>query len=376
MSFLRKHVKLSRKERSPLRAFFGGTMRTIEWNANHNSVMLIDQRSLPGRFAYLECRTAEDLIDAVREMAIRGAPALGVAGAFGMALKALEIPKNRDWLEHLDSFSKVLVAARPTAVNLGWGVKRVMEVAINHTGDPDNAASLVLQEALLVAEEDVKINQLLAKNGATLINDGDVIIHHCNTGALAGVDWGTALGAIRFAHESGKRVKVLIDETRPRLQGSRLTAWECEQYSIPYEIITDNAAGFFLQRGEVNAVFFGADRVAVNGDVVNKIGTYMLSLAANANRVPVYCVFPVSTVDRETKIGAVIKIEERNPSEVLGLSFEGERVSPETAKARNPAFDMTPHELITAWVTENGVIHPPFRSNFEHSVYNLKQEGE
>jgi methylthioribose-1-phosphate isomerase len=351
-------------------------MRTIEWNANHNSVILIDQRSLPGRIAYLECHTAEELVDAIREMAIRGAPALGVAGAFGVALKAIEIQKKRDWLERLVKFSELLVNARPTAVNLGWGVKRVMEIAKNHSNDPDYAASLVLQEALLMAEEDVRINQRLAKNGAALINDGDVIIHHCNTGALAGVDWGTALGAIRFAHESGKRVKVLIDETRPRLQGSRLTAWECEQYGIPYEIITDNAAGFFLQRGEVNAVFFGADRVAANGDVVNKVGTYMLSLAANASRVPVYCVFPVSTVDLDMKNGQEIVIEERDPAEVLGLSFEGEQVSPEAAKARNPAFDLTPHDLITAWVTENGVVYPPFRNNFEHSVYNVKQEGE
>jgi methylthioribose-1-phosphate isomerase len=252
----------------------------------------------------------------------------------------------------------------------------VLAVAKNHRDDPGIASSLVLQEALLMAEEDVQINRLLAKNGATLINDGDVIIHHCNTGALAGVDWGTALGAIRFAHESGKQVKVLIDETRPRLQGSRLTAWECEQYGIPYEIITDNAAGFFLQRGEVNAVFFGADRVAANGDVVNKIGTYMLSLAASVNKVPVYCVFPVSTVDLDKKTGQEIEIEERGPVEVLGLSFEGERVVPDNAKARNPAFDLTPHDLITAWVTENGVVSPPFGGNFKHSVYNLNQEGE
>jgi methylthioribose-1-phosphate isomerase len=351
-------------------------MRTIEWNTNHNSIILIDQRALPGRLAYLECRIAEELIDAIRNMAIRGAPALGVAGAFGIALKAIALKKNQDWFQQLVNFSDLLISARPTAVNLGWGVKRVLAVAKNHRDDPGIAPSLVLQEALLMAEEDVQINRLLAKNGATLINDGDVIIHHCNTGALAGVDWGTALGAIRFAHESGKQVKVLIDETRPRLQGSRLTAWECEQYDIPYEIITDNAAGYFLQRGEVNAVFFGADRVAANGDVVNKIGTYMLSLAASVNKVPVYCVFPVSTVDLGKKTGQEIEIEERDPVEVLGLSFDGDRVAPVNAKARNPAFDLTPHDLITAWVTENGVVSPPFGSNFKHSVYNLNQEGE
>ncbi len=351
-------------------------MRTIEWNTNHNSIVLIDQRALPGRLAYLECFTAEELIEAIRNMAIRGAPALGVAGAFGLALKATAINKNHDWLQQLVIFSELLIFARPTAVNLGWGVTRMLEIAKNNGNNPIEGTRLLLKEALLMAEEDVQINRRLAENGANLINDGDVLIHHCNTGALAGVDWGTALGAIRFAHESGKRVKVLIDETRPRLQGSRLTAWECEQYGIPYEIITDNAAGYFLQRGEVNAVFFGADRVAANGDVVNKIGTYMLSLAANANRVPVYCVFPVSTIDLKVKTGKNIEIEERDQVEVLGLSFEGERVAPDTAKARNPAFDMTPHDLITAWVTENGVVFSPFSSNFEHNVYNLKQEGK
>jgi methylthioribose-1-phosphate isomerase len=242
-----------------------------------------------------------------------------------------------------------------------------MKIAYEFHNNPVEAAQRVLQEALLMAEEDVQVNQRLAKNGASLIKDGDVIIHHCNTGALAGVDWGTALGAIRYAHESGKRVKVLVDETRPRLQGSRLTAWECEQYGIPYEIITDNAAGHFLQSGEVNSVFFGADRVAANGDVVNKVGTYMLSLAANANRIPVYCVFPFSTVDTSVTTGSTIKIEERDTSEVLNLRFEGDAVAPTTAKARNPAFDLTPHGLITAWVTEDGVLFPPFDRNLASS---------
>jgi methylthioribose-1-phosphate isomerase len=223
-----------------------------------------------------------------------------------------------------------------------------------------------------MAEEDVATNQKLAMNGASLINDGDVIIHHCNTGALAGVDWGTALGAIRYAHESGKKVKVLVDETRPRLQGSRLTAWECEQYGIPYEVITDNAAGYFLQRGMVNAVFFGADRVAANGDVVNKIGTYMLSLAAHANNVPVISVFPRSTVDLSASTGLEIPIEERNEEEVLGIEFNGQKVSPKGTHARNPAFDVTPNSLITAWVTEEGIIYPPFNFNYLHSVYNSK----
>ena len=365
-------------ERSPLRAFFGGQMRTIEWDPKTKAVVLIDQRRLPGQLVYMQVRTAEEMVMAIREMVIRGAPALGVAGAFGVALKLKQLVEVNDtnWLLNLRKSADEIMAVRPTAVNLAWGVKRVMKIAEFQTDDVVSASALVLNETLAMAEEDVQTNLHLAKNGAQLIKDGDTLLHHCNTGALAGVDWGTALGAIRFAHESGKRVKVFIDETRPRLQGSSLTAWECEQYGIPYEIITDNAAGYFLQRGEVNAVFFGADRVAANGDVVNKIGTYMLSLAANANRVPVYCVFPTSTIDLSVKSGMEIEIEERDQGEVLGLSFEGERVAPASANARNPAFDVTPHELITAWVTENGIIFPPFESNYPQTVYNLKQEGE
>ena len=302
------------------------------------------------------------MVAAIRDMVIRGAPALGVAGGFGVALKITELAEANElnWQLKLQQAAMELITARPTAVNLGWGVKRAMKLVEKSRDNVKNTAALVLVEALAMAEEDVQTNLQLAKNGATLIKDGDVLLHHCNTGALAGVDWGTAFGAIRYAHESGKKVKVLVDETRPRLQGARLTAWECEQYGIPYEIITDNAAGFFLQCKEVNAVFFGADRVAANGDVVNKVGTYMLSLAAKANQVPVYCVFPKSTVDLSTASGMQIVIEERDPGEVLDLKYLGESIAPASAHARNPAFDVTPHELITAWVTEDGILYPPF----------------
>ena len=361
-------------ERSPLRAFFGGQMRTIEWDLKNKLVVMIDQRRLPGQLVYMQVRTAEEMVIAIREMVIRGAPAIGVAGAFGVALKLKQLVDANDtnWLQNLRKSAEEIMAARPTAVNLAWGVKRVMKIAEYQTTDIISASTLVLNETLAMAEEDVQTNLQLAKNGAQLIKDGDTLLHHCNTGALAGVDWGTAFGAIRFAHESGKKVKVLVDETRPRLQGARLTAWECEQYGIPYEIITDNAAGFFLQRGKVNAVFFGADRVAANGDVVNKVGTYMLSLAANANQVPVYCVFPRSTVDLSVVSGLDIEIEERDPGEVLDLKYLGESIAPASAHARNPAFDVTPHELISAWVTEDGILYPPFERNYPQSVYNSK----
>jgi len=207
--------------------------------------------------------------------------------------------------------------------------------------------------------------------GAELIEDGDTIIHHCNTGALATVDWGTALGVIRMAFEQGKKLHVLVDETRPRLQGARLTAWELSQYQIPYDIISDNSAGYFLRSGIVNKVIFGADRVARNGDVANKIGSYMLALAAHANNVPVYSVFPFSTVDIELESGDLIPIEERPQDEVLDLKLHGRLVVPEDASARNPAFDVTPHELITAFITEKGVIYPPFEKNLFDKMQGL-----
>ncbi len=339
-------------------------MRTIEWLSESNTVRLIDQRQLPARLAHIICSSASEMAEAIRTMAIRGAPALGVAGAFGVALDAMngDFSTIREMKTRLQESANLLEQSRPTAINLAWGVSRIMSVLECQTSISE-AQQRILSEALAIAEEDVQTNFLLAKNGASLIDDGDTIIHHCNTGSLAVVDWGTALGAIRFAHEQGKKVHVLVDETRPRLQGSRLTAWELDQYHIPYEIITDNAAGYFLQSGRVQKVFFGADRVAANGDVVNKIGTYMLSLAAHANRVPVICVFPISTLDLNINSGFQVNIEHRDPQEVLGLRYQGEVIAPENASALNPAFDVTPNELISAWVTEHGVIRPPFAQN-------------
>lgn len=336
---------------------------------------MIDQRRLPRRFEYLHCQTLDEMVKAIRSMAIRGAPALAVAGAYGMVLAALKATRgnvrNQSRLA-----SELLIASRPTAVNLAWGVKRMLKIVNDESISDADLAAKLLSEAHFMAEEDVKVNRRLAENGASLINDGDTIIHHCNTGSLAVVDWGTALGAIRFAHEQGKRIHLLVDETRPRLQGARLTAWECQQYGIPYEIITDNAAGYFLRSGKINKVFFGADRVAANGDVVNKVGTYMLSLAAHANRVPVYSVFPLSTLDLSIPNGDQIPIEERDGDEVLGIEFHGEPVAPLGAKARNPAFDITPNHLITSLVTEAGIITPPFAQNLVRCVYNNSLEGK
>ncbi len=243
-----------------------------------------------------------------------------------------------------------------------------MRIASSVKGSADELREAVLSEAQRIADEDVEINKRMAEHGATLINDGDTIIHHCNTGALAAVDWGTALGVIRTAHEQGKKIHVLVDETRPRLQGARLTAWELEQYGISYEIISDNTAGYFLKAGKAQKCFVGSDRTAANGDVANKIGTYMLALAACDNGVPFYPVVPTSTVDLSLSHGDQIPIEERDPEEVLGLEFKGERVAPKNAKARNIAFDVTPNRLVTAIVTENGIAYPPFEESLKKVV--------
>ena len=333
---------------------------------------MIDQRRLPGSLEIARFRTPAEVAEAIRNMTVRGAPAIGAAVAFGLALAGYDsrAANLETLLSDLEQAGKMLKAARPTAVNLSWAVERMLRVA-RKTAEACNDMELreaMLVEAQKIADEDVTTNQRMGEHGAALIEDGDTIIHHCNTGALAVVDWGTALGVIRTAHGQGKHVHVLVDETRPRLQGARLTAWELEQYGIPYEIITDNMAGYFLRSGQAQKVLFGADRIAANGDVANKIGSYMLALAAHDNGVPVYSVAPTSTVDLSTRDGSLIPIEERDPEEVLGLQFHGERVAPANAKARNPAFDVTPNRLITAIVTENGVARPPYEESLEKMV--------
>lgn len=345
-------------------------MRTIEWDVEHNQLKMIDQRLLPGRFEIVSYSNYSSVAGAIRDMVVRGAPAIGASAAFGMALAAFQSTANQvpALLVDLEQAAQVLKAARPTAVNLAWAVDRMMKsIGVGETSVARIQTALLV-EAQRIADEDIEINRKMAAYGTELINDGDTIIHHCNTGALATVDWGTALGVIRMAYEQGKKIHVLVDETRPRLQGARLTAWELEQYGIPYEIITDNSAGYMLRTGQAQKVFFGADRVAANGDVANKIGTYMLSLAAHANGVPVYPVVPSSTVDLSLPSGDLIPIEERNMEEVLDIQIKGERVTPMGAHARNPAFDITPNHLITAIVTEKGLIYPPFHDHLTSTL--------
>ncbi|MBI4732671.1 MAG: S-methyl-5-thioribose-1-phosphate isomerase [Chloroflexi bacterium] len=357
-------------------------MRTVFWESD--TLKMVDQRRLPGSLEIVTLRTHVEVAEAIRDMTVRGAPAIGAAAAFGLALAANESKAQSAaaFLSDLDTAARTLKASRPTAVNLAWAIERVLRVVGPNPPFPpslpgkggwgdrsvDDLRVLALAEAQRIADEDVESNKRMGRHGAALIDDGDTIIHHCNTGALAVVDWGTALGVVRTAHEQGKRVHVLVDETRPRLQGARLTAWELQQYGIPYEIISDNMAGYFLRAGQVQKVFFGADRIAANGDVANKIGTYMLALAAHDNNVPVYSVAPTSSIDLSLRDGSQIPIEERDPDEVLGLQFHGERIAPQGAKARNPAFDVTPNRLITAIVTENGIVRPPFDVNLPKFV--------
>ena len=347
-------------------------MRTIEWLPDSDSVRLIDQRKLPNQLVYLNIYSAGEMAEAIQTMAIRGAPALGVAGAMGLALEARRLfPKSKtDYRAELREAAKTLRSARPTAVNLSWGVGRLLALVNSSAIAESDLADRLREEAQKMAEEDVATNLRMAEFGASLIADGDTILHHCNTGSLAAVDWGTALGAIRYAFESGKKIHLLVDETRPRFQGARLTAWECQQYGIPFEVIPDNAAGYFLHRGEVQKVMFGSDRVAANGDVVNKVGTYMLSLAAHANGVPVYPVFPISTLDMSLAAGDLIPIEERDPQEVTAVSFAGEPVYPARVAVHNPAFDLTPAELVSAWVTDRGIVQKPFGQNIQQFIYN------
>ena len=345
-------------------------MRTITWNDDDQVIEMIDQRILPQEFKILSFDNYEDVADAIRTMVIRGAPAIGAAAAFGMAMAAFNsnASNTEAMLEDLKEAGQRLNESRPTAVNLSWAVRKMVGAADGFKGSVDGMREHLLTLAKHIADEDVETNKRMAEFGAALIDDGDHIVHHCNTGALATVDWGTALGVIRMAHEQGKKIHVFVDETRPRLQGARLTAWELEQYGISYDIITDGSSGYMMRKGMVQKVVFGADRVAANGDVANKIGTYMLSLAAYDNGIPAYCVFPISTVDFELDRGDLIPIEEREEAEVLQLKLMGQQVAPETASARNFAFDMTPNRLLSGWVTEKGVIYPPFKKNLQAAM--------
>jgi methylthioribose-1-phosphate isomerase len=342
-------------------------MRTVEW---HNGlVRMIDQKALPWVFETVDLPTYEAVAAAITDMTVRGAPAIGASAAFGMALAAAQSSATTPTalLSDLEAAAVVMKAARPTAVNLAWGVDRLMMIARQHSTDSADALrQVLLDEAQRVADEDVEINKRMGANGAVLIQDGITVLHHCNTGALATVDYGTALGVIRAAFEQGKQFHVLLDETRPRLQGARLSAWEMEQLGQPYDILPDTAAGFYMQTGEIKLVLVGADRVAANGDFANKIGTYQIAVLAKENGIPFYTVAPTSTIDLNLTTGKAIPIEERGKEEVL--TPYGNPLTPAHFNARNPAFDVTPNRYLSGIVTEYGIARPPFEESLRQVV--------
>jgi methylthioribose-1-phosphate isomerase len=334
-------------------------MRTIEWD--NGIVKMIDQLRLPQEAIILEYADYRDVAEAIRSMKIRGAPAIGAAAAFGIALAAVRCTgrERTDVLAAIGRAGDVLGKTRPTAVNLFWAIQRMTDVA----SDPrwktaDEVVQAVVREAQLVADDDVEINKRMGAHGAVLIESGANVLTHCNAGALATVDYGTALAPIRAAHEQGKEVHVWVDETRPFLQGARLTAWELQRDGIPCTLITDNMAGHFMSRGKVDLVLVGADRVAANGDVANKIGTYSLAVLAKENGIPFYSVVPTSTIDLNVATGDAIPIEQRAEQEVTHV--RGVAIAPEGVQAAHPAFDVSPHRYVTGIITEEGVVHPPF----------------
>ncbi len=334
-------------------------MRTIEWR--DGTVRLIDQRLLPHQEVWREYTRYQDVACAIVEMQIRGAPAIGAAAAYGVALAALQSPaQTSESLEaDLEEAFHALAATRPTAVNLFWAIERMRRVAQGSLTDgPELARAALVAEARAIADEDVETNRRMAEFGQQIIADGMNLLTHCNAGALATVDIGTTLGVIRAAHQAGKRIHVFVDETRPFLQGARLTAWELQRWGVPLTLITDNMAGHFCSRGQVDLILVGADRIAANGDTANKIGTYTLAVLARENGVPFYVVAPTSTVDLSLATGATIPIEERNPREVTHICDVP--IAPEGVPVANPAFDVTPHRYVTGIVTERGIVYPPF----------------
>jgi methylthioribose-1-phosphate isomerase len=335
-------------------------MRTVFWD--NGQVKMIDQRVLPAEYTVVAFDTVAGVAHSIYDMTVRGAPAIGAAGAYGMALAAATSPAiDRDsLLADLRSAKSILDAARPTAVNLSWATTRLLERAKQQDmQSPDAIRTALLAEAEALADEDVEINRRIGYFGADVVPDGANILHHCNTGALATVDFGTALGVIFACQEQGKQVHVWVDETRPRLQGARLTAWELMRAEVPMHLIADNAAGHLMRSGRVDVVLYGADRVAANGDVANKIGSYKLAVTARENGIPVYSVVPTSTIDLNLPSGDAIPIEERDAEEVTHIN--GVAIAPEGVPVYNPAFDVTPHRYLTGIITEEGVCYPPFR---------------
>jgi len=335
-------------------------IKTIFWK--NNTVVLIDQNALPVAEKYLVCKSYKEVISAIKDLTVRGAPAIGVAAAMAAALGALKLPSLSpiEFRRKLFAICDEIAQARPTARNLFWALERMRKV-VDRTSEANqkHLVKQLINEAKLLCSEDIKINRQMGKHGSGLLADGDNILTHCNAGALATAGYGTALGVIRAARDEGKKLHVYVDETRPILQGARLTAWELKKEKIPFTLITDNMAGFLMRQGKIDKIIVGADRIAANGDTANKIGTYSLAVLARAHRIPFYVAAPLSTIDVSLKTGKSIPIEERKSEEVT--TFKGVRSAPEGTKVYNPAFDVTPAQFITAIITEKAILEKPYR---------------
>jgi len=342
-------------------------IETLRWRGDR--LELIDQRALPQRIGYVSCATAAEVAAAIRDMIVRGAPAIGCAAAYGIALEAARptFASIDEFYRAVESAFGEIAASRPTAVNLFWALDRMRRALEAARGlPPDRVAAKLAEEAQAIHREDLEVNRAIGRNGAALVADGARIMTHCNAGALATGGHGTALGVVRSARDDGKRVSVIATETRPYLQGARLTAWEMVQEGIPVTLVTDSMAGHLMQRGAIDVVVVGADRIAANGDVANKIGTYTLAVLAARHRIPFFVAAPLSTIDPKVADGNAIPIEERGAAEVTG--FRGERWAAEGVAVKNPAFDVTPAELVTGIVTERGVVSPVTAEGIRHTL--------
>ena len=330
-------------------------------------VRMIDQRRLPLEKVFVDCKEIDDVANAIRRMVIRGAPAIGVSAAMGVSLGAESIDADNfdAFYSKLEDKCVPLANSRPTAVNLAWGIERMKRVALESRllSIPELKKKLK-HEALDICKEDIESNVAMGNFGQTLINDGSTVLTHCNAGALATAGFGTALGVIRAAVNAGKAINVLADETRPFLQGARLTVWELMEDNIPVKLITDNMSGFFMKNNQVDAVVVGADRIAGNGDVANKIGTYMVAVLAQKHQIPFYVAAPISTLDLSLNSGDEIPIEQRSEDEVVSLN--NKRITPEGASAAHPAFDITPNDLVTAIITDKGIAKPPYLASLKN----------
>jgi methylthioribose-1-phosphate isomerase len=339
-------------------------IKTIEYI--DGIVRMIDQTRLPLEKKFIDCRTIEEIGHAIKTMVIRGAPAIGVAAAMGVSLGAgsIEASTFEGFYQELEEKCNRLGQSRPTAVNLAWAIKRMKNVAqSNKSLSIIDLKSRLKEEALTILTEDIATNEAMGQHGQTLVADGNVILTHCNAGALATAGFGTALGIVRASVNAGKNIRVLANETRPFLQGARLTTWELNEDNIPVKLITDNMCGFFMNKKEIDVVVVGADRIAANGDVANKIGTYMVAVLAKENNIPFYVAAPVSTLDLSLTSGKEIPIEERSSEEVTNIN--NKRIAPEGVEAWHPAFDITPNNLVTAIITEKGIARAPFTESLK-----------